>query len=70
MLSKGRSPKTPDGSPEITPPERLFAADQRLDAVQQAVNLVSAALEGFYATLDDKQKTQFEAIGPKRTANF
>jgi hypothetical protein len=53
----------------ITPPERLFAADQRLEAIQQAVNLVSAALEGFYVTLDDKQKTEFEAIGPKRTAN-
>jgi hypothetical protein len=52
----------------ITPPARLDAADGRLAAMQQAVYLVSAALEGFYATLSDEQKTQFEAIGQKRTA--
>jgi hypothetical protein len=51
-----------------TPPARLDAADGRLDAMQQAVYLVSAALEGFYATLSDEQKAQFEAIGRKRTA--
>ena len=51
-----------------TPPARLDAADGRLDAMQRAVNLVSAALEGFYATLSDEQKAQFEAIGQKRTA--
>jgi hypothetical protein len=52
----------------ITPPARLDAVDGRLDAMQQAVNLVSAALEDFYATLSDEQKAQFEAIGQKRTA--
>jgi hypothetical protein len=36
--------------------------------MQRAVHLVSAALEGFYATLSDEQKAQFEAIGQKRTA--
>jgi hypothetical protein len=36
--------------------------------MQRAVSLVSAALEGFYATLSDEQKAQFEAIGQKRTA--
>jgi hypothetical protein len=51
-----------------TPPARLDAADGRLDAMLQAVSLVSAALEGFYATLGDEQKAQFEAIGQKRTA--
>ena len=51
-----------------TPPARLDAVDGRLDAMQQAVNLVSAALEDFYATLSDEQKAQFEAIGQKRTA--
>ena len=51
-----------------TPPARLDAADGRLEAMQQAVNLVSAALEDFYATLSDEQKAQFEAIGQKRTA--
>ena len=51
-----------------TPPARLDAVEGRLDAMQQAVYLVSTALEGFYATLSDEQKAQFEAIGQKRTA--
>jgi hypothetical protein len=52
----------------ITLPTRLDAVEGRLEAMQQAVNLVSAALGGFYATLSDEQKAQFEAIGQKRTA--
>ena len=52
----------------ITPPARLDAVDGRLDAMQRAVNLVSAALADFYATLSDEQKAQFETIGQKRTA--
>jgi hypothetical protein len=52
----------------ITLPTRLDAVDGRLDAMQQAVNLVSTALEDFYGTLSDEQKAQFEAIGQKRTA--
>jgi hypothetical protein len=52
----------------ITPPARLAAAKRRLDAMLQAVSAVSDALDDFYATLGDEQKTQFEAIGPKRTA--
>jgi len=51
----------------ITLPTRLDAAEGRLDAMQRAVHLMSAALEGFYATLNDEQKAQFEAIGQKRT---
>jgi LTXXQ motif family protein len=51
-----------------TLPIRLDAVEGRLDAMQQAVYLVSAALDDFYATLSDEQKTQFEAIGQKRTA--
>jgi hypothetical protein len=34
----------------------------------QAVKHVADALNDFYETLRDEQKTQFEAIGPKRTA--
>jgi hypothetical protein len=52
----------------VTPPARLDAVEGRLAAMQQAVYLVSTALEGFYATLSDEQKVQFEAIGQKRTA--
>ena len=51
----------------VTLPTRLDAVNGRLAAMQQAVYLVSAALEGFYATLSDEQKAQFEAIGQKRT---
>lgn len=51
-----------------TAPVRLYAVDRRLDAMQQAIQLVSNALDDFYATLSDDQKAQFEAIGPRRTA--
>jgi hypothetical protein len=51
-----------------TLPTRLDALEGRLDAMQQAVALVSGALEAFYGTLSDEQKAQFEAIGQKRTA--
>ena len=52
----------------VTLPARLDAVNGRLAAMQQAVYLVSAALEGFYATLSDEQKAQFETIGQKRTS--
>ena len=52
----------------ITPSARLDAMEVRLADMQQAVYLVSAALESFYATLSDEQKAQFEAVGQKRTA--
>ena len=52
----------------ITSPARLDAVEVRLADMQQAVHLVSTALEAFYATLSDEQKAQFEAIGQKRTA--
>ena len=48
----------------ITPPARLASAAKRLDTMLQAVKLVGAALEDFYATLSEEQKAQFEAIGP------
>jgi hypothetical protein len=63
ILNAGCQPKD-----ATTPPARLDAVVGRLEAMQRAVNLVSAALEGLYATLSDEQKTQFEAIGQKRTA--
>jgi hypothetical protein len=50
-----------------TPPARLDAVEGRLEAMQQAVHLVSSALGDFYAALSDEQKAQFEAIGHKRT---
>ena len=49
-----------------TPSDRLAAVDRRLDALQDAINLVSLALDDVYATLDDEQKARFELIGPQR----
>src|SRR3984893_10517104 len=63
ILNAGCQPKD-----ATTPPARLDAVEGRLEAMQRAVYLVSAALEDFYATLSDEQKAQFEAIGQKRTA--
>ena len=51
----------------MTPPARLAAIGKRLDTMLQAVKQVRAALEDFYATLNDEQKAQFEAIGPRRS---
>ena len=53
---------------ELTPPARLAAAGKRLDTMLQAVKQVRAALDRFYTTLNDEQKAQFEAIGPRRTS--
>ena len=53
---------------ELTPPARLAAAGKRLDTMVQAVKQVRAALDRFYTTLNDEQKAQFEAIGPRRTS--
>ena len=51
----------------LTPPDRLAAADTRLDAMLEAIKLIRPALEDFYAKLSDEQKAGFEAIGPRRT---
>jgi hypothetical protein len=52
----------------ITPPARLEAIANRLEAMLQAVKTVRAALGDFYGQLSDEQKAQFEAIGPGRSA--
>ena len=52
----------------VTPTARLAATARRLDVMLQAVKQVRTALDGFYATLNDEQKAQFEAIGPRRTS--
>ena len=56
------------GGQSLTPPARMAAAAKRLDAMLQAVKQVRAALEDFYATLNDEQRAAFEAIGPARPA--
>jgi LTXXQ motif family protein len=52
----------------LTPPDRLATADVRLDAMLDAIKWVRPALDGFFATLSDEQKTQFDMIGAKRTS--
>jgi hypothetical protein len=51
-----------------TPPARLTAVGNRLGVMLEQVKLVRTALDNFYATLNDEQKAQFEAIGPRRTS--
>jgi hypothetical protein len=53
----------------VTPPARLASAGKRLDTMLEAVKLMRSSLDDFYATLNDEQKAQFEAIGPRRTAS-
>lgn len=52
----------------LTPPARMAAVRARLGVMLDGVKSVRAALEDFYATLNDEQKAQFEAIGPRRTS--
>ena len=52
----------------LTPPARLAAVGKRLDTMLEAVKTVRSALNDFYASLNDEQKAQFEAIGPQRTS--
>ena len=52
----------------LTPPDRLATADTRLDAMLDAIRWVRPALDAFFATLSDEQKTQFDTIGAKRTS--
>ena len=52
----------------LTPPARMSAARKRLDVMLDGIKSVRAALDDFYATLNDEQKAQFEAIGPRRTS--
>ena len=53
-------------TPPSKPTERLALAEQRLEAMQQAIKTVRPAFQAFYDSLDDKQKTMLEAAGPRR----
>jgi hypothetical protein len=48
----------------ITPPARLEAVANRLNAMLEAIKTVRTALDDFYSKLNDEQRAQFEAIGP------
>ena len=49
-----------------TLPARLAAINDRLNTMLDAVKIVRAVLDEFYASLTDEQKAQFEAIGRER----
>jgi hypothetical protein len=49
----------------MTPPGRLQAMTQRLQAVLDAVETVRPALTAFYESLNDEQKARFNEIGPE-----
>ena len=46
-----------------TPPARLAAVGQRLNAMLQAVGTVRPALADFYGSLSDDQKARFNTMG-------
>jgi hypothetical protein len=51
-----------------TPPARLKAISRQLNVLLGAVKHVRTAFDDFYASLDDEQKAQFNAIGRQRSA--
>jgi hypothetical protein len=63
-LAKAR----PSTLPTTTPPARLVAISMRLNTMLQAVKNVRAALDDFYTSLSDEQKSQFNMIGRQHTA--
>src|SRR5260370_38919048 len=52
----------------LTPLGRLDAAEKRLDAMIQAVQIVHSPLEKFYDSLSDEHRQRFDAIGISRRA--
>jgi len=50
-------------APPLTPVGRLGAAEQRLEAMIRAVQIVRSPLERLYDSLSDEQRRQFNAIG-------
>jgi hypothetical protein len=60
--------KTCPAALPVTPPARLTAMAMRLDTMLQSVKSVSGALEGFYNSLSDEQKAQFDLIGRQQSA--
>ncbi|MBR0824377.1 Spy/CpxP family protein refolding chaperone [Bradyrhizobium manausense] len=56
-----------DSCPEtyaLTPPGRLRAMMNRVNATLEAVKIVRPALENFYNSLNDEQQASFNALGP------
>jgi hypothetical protein len=47
----------------LTPPGRVAAMEQRLNAMLEAIKIVQPALESFYGSLSDEQKARFNQLG-------
>jgi len=54
---------TQGGQEMLTPPGRIRAMEQRLDAMLQAIETVRPALTRFYGSLSDEQKARFDRMG-------
>jgi hypothetical protein len=52
----------PDGIPQ-TPVGRLDAIEKRLEAMIQAAKIIQPALQEFYTSLSDEQKSSFNTLG-------
>jgi hypothetical protein len=55
------------GQEMLTPPGRIAAMEQRLDAMLQAIETVRPALTKFYGSLSDEQKARFDRMGRQAT---
>jgi hypothetical protein len=53
----------------LTPPGRLTAMTERLQATLDSVKVVRPALDKFYNSLSDEQKERFNQLGPKQPVN-
>jgi hypothetical protein len=53
----------------LTPPGRLAAMGQRLDAMLQALDIVQPALERFYSSLNNEQRARFNQLGAREQAS-
>jgi hypothetical protein len=50
----------------LTPPARVAAMEQRLNAMMEAIKIVQPALDSFYGSLTDEQKARFNQLGPRQ----
>jgi hypothetical protein len=51
----------------LTPPGRVAAMEQRLNAMVEAIKIVEPALENFYGLLTDEQKARFNQLDPRQS---
>jgi hypothetical protein len=56
-----------EGEAMLTPPGRIGAMEQRLDAMLQGIETVRPALTRFYGSLSDEQKARFDRMGRQPT---